>query len=151
VRDPSTIRQRPAQRRAVIVGLVVLLLDQVTKAAVDDWDCGDVICPFRNDELMLGIVGGTSLQVLLASVLGFVLFALWVRAVSRHARMPATAIALVVSGIVGNLIDRIWLGHVRDFIVGPAGSVFNIADVALVMGLAWAIGAILLRRRTAER
>ena len=55
-------------------------------------------------------------------------------------------IALMISGGIGNLIDRILLsGHVTDFInvgIGPLRTgVFNIADVAIMAG---AIGWLLL-------
>lgn len=50
----------------------------------------------------------------------------------------ALAVALVLGGAVGNLIDRLWLGHVVDFIqvyyrnwYFPA---FNIADSAITVG-----------------
>ena len=52
----------------------------------------------------------------------------------------AVALALVVGGALGNLIDRVWLGKVRDFIfvfyntdIFPA--IFNVADIALVVGV----------------
>jgi signal peptidase II len=53
-------------------------------------------------------------------------------------RLEALALALILSGALGNLYDRIMLGHVIDFIVfhyqqyeWPA---FNIADVAICVG-----------------
>lgn len=52
----------------------------------------------------------------------------------------AVALALVFGGAIGNLIDRLWLGKVRDFIyvfyntdIFPA--IFNVADIALVVGV----------------
>ena len=52
----------------------------------------------------------------------------------------AVALSLVVGGALGNLIDRVWLGKVRDFIfvfyntdIFPA--IFNVADIALVVGV----------------
>ena len=49
--------------------------------------------------------------------------------------VPGWAAALVIGGALSNLLDRILLGSVRDFIlVGPV--VFNAADLAVVAGLA---------------
>jgi signal peptidase II len=49
------------------------------------------------------------------------------------------ALGLVGGGAIGNLIDRIQLGKVTDFIVWHVGShewpAFNIADAALVVGV----------------
>jgi signal peptidase II len=71
-----------------------------------------------------------------------------------EADRPLTAIALglVAGGAVGNIFDRAWFGKVTDFIVWryerhewPA---FNIADAALVVGLA---ALLLFAPRKAKR
>ncbi len=59
------------------------------------------------------------------------------KAGSAHARIGA---ALVVGGALGNLLDRVRLGHVVDFIHAHAGAafdypVFNVADVAVFVGI----------------
>jgi signal peptidase II len=50
------------------------------------------------------------------------------------------ALALVVGGAIGNLIDRIYFGVVTDFVLWHYGKhewpVFNVADVVLVVGVA---------------
>ncbi len=129
---------------AIAVGAGSLALDQATKAVFESWDCGDVICPLRNHELMLGIVGGSVLQVILASIAGLALFAGWVWLASKRAPIPAVAIALVVSGIVGNLVDRLALGSVRDFFDFPGNTVINVADVSLIVGVLIAVGALIV-------
>lgn len=50
------------------------------------------------------------------------------------------ALSLVVSGAIGNLVDRIMLGYVRDFIfvfynTNIFTAIFNVADIALVVGV----------------
>ena len=50
-------------------------------------------------------------------------------------------IALIFSGAIGNLIDRIFFGFVIDFIDFRIWPVFNIADSALIIGI---IGIIFL-------
>lgn len=124
------------------IGLSALALDQLTKAAFQSWPCGDVICPLRNDDLMLGVVGGTASQVLAASIVGLGLFALWVRVAKRRATIPVVAIALVVSGVIGNLIDRLFVGSVRDFLAFPGNTVVNVADLVLAGGLLVAVRSI---------
>ena len=70
----------------------------------------------------------------------FILF--WLRKLKTGQATLALALALVLGGAVGNLIDRVWFGHVIDFIqlyyqdfYWPA---FNIADSAI------SVGAVLL-------
>lgn len=52
----------------------------------------------------------------------------------------ATGLALVLGGAIGNLIDRVYLGHVIDFIqvfiVGRPFPSFNVADSAITVGAA---------------
>ena len=49
-------------------------------------------------------------------------------------RLGKLAIGLVLGGTVGNLIDRIYLGYVTDFIDFNFWPAFNIADSAIVVG-----------------
>ncbi|MBS3150452.1 signal peptidase II [Candidatus Woesearchaeota archaeon] len=55
------------------------------------------------------------------------------------------AILFLISGIAGNLIDRIYFGHVRDFIDVGFFPVFNMADSLNVIGITMLI--ILLWRK----
>lgn len=63
---------------------------------------------------------------------------IWLTRLKPGERWLATALALILGGAVGNLIDRAWLGQVIDFIqlyydrwYWPA---FNIADSAITLG-----------------
>lgn len=57
------------------------------------------------------------------------------------------AFGFVIGGIFGNLIDRVFLGYVRDFLSFKIASyqypIFNFADVAIVLGVFLLIIAIL--------
>lgn len=62
----------------------------------------------------------------------------WLSKISRSERLLSIALVLILGGAVGNLIDRLLLGHVVDFIslhwqshYYPA---FNIADSAITLG-----------------
>jgi len=46
---------------------------------------------------------------------------------------------LILSGTIGNLIDRLFLGYVRDFIAISIWPVFNFADVFSCIGIFWLI------------
>ena len=67
-----------------------------------------------------------------------VVLVIWIIRLPRTARLQLVALSLILAGAVGNLIDRILLGHVIDFIDvyyaryhWPA---FNIADSAICLG-----------------
>jgi signal peptidase II len=75
----------------------------------------------------------TTLAIIVSIVL-----ALWLRRIDSQARVLATAVALILGGAIGNVIDRVRLGHVIDFIYAhwdrhyfPA---FNVADSAICVG-----------------
>ena len=56
---------------------------------------------------------------------------------SEHlSRLYIAAFSLILGGAIGNLIDRIWLGYVVDFIDFRIWPVFNIADSAITVGAA---------------
>ena len=63
----------------------------------------------------------------------------WLKRLQRHERLLAAGLALVLGGALGNLYDRVVLGHVVDFILVhwqdrwffPA---FNLADSAITVG-----------------
>ena len=67
----------------------------------------------------------------------------WIKRLEAHEKWQAISLALILGGAIGNVIDRIWLGYVVDFIDvyyktlhWPA---FNIADSAINVGVAMII------------
>lgn len=70
-------------------------------------------------------------------IIGFCVTWLWK---SANTWLAVISLSSVISGGVGNLIDRVWRGAVIDFIylgVGPVHTgVFNVADMAITGGLA---------------
>jgi signal peptidase II len=59
------------------------------------------------------------------------IFALWRR---KAFDISAAAFALVVSGALGNLTDRMVRGYVIDFVRVPYWPVFNVADIWITIG-----------------
>lgn len=57
----------------------------------------------------------------------------------KHEVLTRYGIVLVFGGTLGNLVDRIFLGYVRDFIhfyiFGYDFPIFNVADIAVVLGM----------------
>ena len=65
----------------------------------------------------------------------------------KHNKRNNLAFGLILGGVVGNLIDRVFLGYVRDFLafkfINYDYPVFNFADVFIVIGVFLLIFAIL--------
>jgi signal peptidase II len=57
------------------------------------------------------------------------------RSGARHPVLPV-ALGLVIGGSVSNLLDRIRLGHVTDFLDLRHWPAFNLADSFIVIGVA---------------
>lgn len=150
-----TASRRSARRLVVPFGIaaVVIAVDQLSK-----WLVVDTLGPaatahrFRllgnafaihhveNTGVAFGFLQG---QALLVTVLAILVVFFLVR-MYRNARATSwtTAIAcgLIVGGALGNLLDRVRLGYVVDFIEVSVWPKFNVADSAITIGallLAW--------------
>lgn len=62
----------------------------------------------------------------------------WLARLPAHKKVLAAGLSLVLGGAIGNLCDRLWHGHVVDFISVHWGNAyfpaFNIADSAITLG-----------------
>jgi signal peptidase II len=129
--------------RAGLVLACVLLVDQVTKRLVQSGIAegerngvfpGVELVHVRNHGVAFGAFagGGTIVAVIIGAAL--VALVVWF---TRHAR---TALAwlptgLLLGGAVGNIFDRVRDGAVTDFVKLPAWPAFNVADVAITVGV----------------
>ena len=147
------------------IALIVILLDQLTKALiVRGFQLGDShtvnaffnIVRWHNTGAAFSfLAGATGWQRWFFVGLGLVATAFIVWMLKRHSgqRLFSCALALILGGAVGNVIDRLLHGYVVDFIQVHYGSAFfpafNVADSAITVGAALLILDELLRvRRT---
>src|SRR5690606_36519301 len=76
----------------------------------------------------------------------------WLRHTPRSQRLTGLAYALILAGVIGNVIDRVRYGHVVDFVdVHWAGwhfPAFNVADAAITLGAAGLVASLLFPART---
>ena len=89
--------------------------------------------------------------ILLALGVSLVLIA-WLRRLKREERWTAVALALIIGGALGNVIDRILFGQVIDFLhfhyANHYFPAFNVADSAITVGVAvMLLDALVLGRR----
>jgi signal peptidase II len=149
----------PGRRAACLAGalcLLVLALDQATKAAVEDriaiGEKVDVLGPLKltlahNEGVAFGLAGGGGalLVAVTLAALAFVVY-LFAREPARPWMWMPTG--LLAGGAVGNLVDRVRAGAVTDFVDLPSWPPFNLADAAITLGV---ILLILIYLRESER
>jgi signal peptidase II len=137
-----TARTRPWARAGLVFALV-LGADQVTKALVrSGMQRGeeDPIFPalklvnVRNEGVAFGIQAGG--QTLLIAVIAIALIGL-VAYFARHGSRPLMwlPVGLLLGGALGNIIDRVHEGAVTDFLKLPRWPAFNLADMAITVGV----------------
>ncbi len=146
-------KKSPSWLRWLFISLVILALDQATKLAMTaNFQLGEgkVITSFFNLLLaynkgagfsFLADQGGWQRYFLIALNLIISAGLLWLLRGSQHNKWLCTALALVLGGAFGNVIDRIAYGYVIDFIQWyipnstlPPWPTFNIADSAICVG-----------------
>lgn len=89
----------------------------------------------ENTGASMGILGGHKILLILLTVLILGL-GVWYFIKNKPTHpLVLTASALILSGAVGNLIDRVMLGYVRDFIsFSFFPYTFNVADCGICIG-----------------
>ena len=130
-------------RAAGLAGLVVML-DQATKAVAssalgpDDRvkiALGVELADVRNRGVAFGLFADGQALVLAVTAAALVLI-LGYFALNPSRPQLWLGVGLVVGGAIGNLLDRIRADEVVDFIDPPLWPAFNVADIAIVTGIA---------------
>lgn len=137
--------------RYLLVSLAVIVLDQWTKSiAVAHIAYREEIPVFPGFSWTMAYNTGVAFSLFADgagwqryglsgfAILVSIVFAVMMAKLPARDRLNATAYALIIGGALGNVIDRLRLGHVVDFILvyyrewhWPA---FNIADSCIVIG-----------------
>jgi len=101
----------------------------------------------QNSGIAFGLFSSATAIVTLATALavGWMLL-FFARSGSRHPVLPA-ALGLLIGGSVSNLVDRVRLGHVTDFLDLGWWPAFNLADSFIVIGVAILLVALVLADR----
>lgn len=143
-------------RVAGLLGLGILLFDQLTKLAVRA--AGDAshvtVVPGVVDFMLVRNTGaafsfgeGHGLAFVVLAVAVVVAIAFYLVRAPELSRVECVGLAMVSAGAVGNAIDRLFLGYVTDFIATTFMDfpVFNVADIAITCGVVVAfVGYIFL-------
>ncbi len=138
------------------VAFCAVVADQVTKQiVVSQLALGEsvhVVGPLEvrhvtNPGIAFGLFSSWAsiVTILTAVAVGWMLV-YFARAGARHPVLPV-ALGLLVGGSLSNLIDRIRLGHVTDFLDLRFWPAFNLADTFIVIGVAILLAALVLAER----
>jgi signal peptidase II len=138
------------------VAFAAVVADQVTKQiVVSSLELGasvHVVGPLEirhvtNPGIAFGLFStwATAVTVLTAVAVGWMLF-YFARSGARHPVLPV-ALGLLVGGSISNLVDRVRLGHVTDFLDLRFWPAFNLADSFIVVGVAVLLAALVSAER----
>lgn len=112
-----------------LIALAVVIIDQLAKMIVRSYfsytrNTGAAFGIFQNQSALLAWIS--------VIIIGAILFLY--NEIPDH-KMPRIAVALMLGGVIGNLIDRAILGYVTDFIDLKVWPSFNVADSATTIGV----------------
>lgn len=128
----------------LLILVVTLAADQTSKRMVDlNMHFGQSVPDegfFRltyvtNSGMAFGLFPGQAVLPALASMVGIVVLLAFYRTRAVSDPILKTSLGLQLGGAIGNLVDRVRLGYVIDFIDVGSWPVFNLADSAIVVGL----------------
>jgi len=159
-------RQASLMRRLLpwlSLSAVVILADQLTKFAIRDsltlsqrvhvLPFFDLTLIYNRGAAFSFLNSQSGWQRWFFTALGLIAALVIIYLLARHGgqRMFAFALALILGGALGNVIDRIVYGHVVDFLLFYYGDwffpAFNLADSAITVGAALLVLDELLRVR----
>ena len=141
---------KPSFNNWLLLSIVVIVLDQISKLVIDNsLQYGQVIPVMPSFNIVLAYNKGAAFSLLAQAGgwqrLFFSLIAvaasaaiIWVLRKHHQNKLMALSLSLILGGALGNLIDRLWLGMVIDFIdlhvAGWHWPAFNVADSAVCVG-----------------
>ena len=130
-------------RNKTIIGIIIICIDQLTKNLVQVFDADvNIINNFLRIKYVQNtgaafsmFKGHTTILILVSIVLLVLVYNLMFS--YKETKLNNLSFGLIIGGIIGNLIDRIFFQCVRDFIDINIFNfpIFNIADMAIVFGI----------------
>ena len=142
------------------VALTAVAADQLTKHIVTNRLSLDegvrVVGPFwihhvRNSGIAFGLfASATPVVIVLTAAAVAWMLVFFARSGARHPVLPV-ALGLVIGGSVSNLLDRVRLGYVTDFLDFRYWPAFNLADSFIVIGVAILLGTLVAADRRPRR
>ena len=131
----------------LVIPIIIILLDQYTKTLVrQSLALGESITPFDalpfvrilhwyNTGVAFGLFQGGGIIFILLPIIILIGIIVYFPRIPDNEWSLRLALSLQFAGAVGNLIDRITIGHVTDFISISSFPVYNVADSSITVGV----------------
>lgn len=149
-----------------IIGIIIIfILDQISKLIVMKSlnlnESVKIIGNFfkltytHNNGAAFGIFGGKIIFILIISliILGYLLYELFKN--KKNSIYMNISLVMIIGGLLGNLLDRIYFGYVRDFIdfiiFNYDAPIFNIGDIFIVLGAILFFISVLLEEKNENK
>lgn len=157
---PSTIAD---QTLLLVVTAAVIIIDHLTKLYIEIWlplntswqpwpEYGDIFqfTHVSNTGAAFGFFPtGSNVFMVVALLVAGIIIVYNYRLPTGH-YLFRIALGLQLGGALGNLVDRVRLGHVTDFLDFGPTPVFNLADASIVVGVAILVLLMILENREAD-
>ncbi len=134
-RKNQTFLMKKKRIVATLLCLLLIWIDQLTKYLFYDleiWSQIFFLEPLLNDWI------SRWMSMPMVAILSVSIICIWLFIYLFHKKYLTTVeFALLFAGTIWNLIDRIYLWWVRDFLSFGSFPVFNVADAFLTCGVAW--------------
>lgn len=157
-RDDARV-SRLAIQRAAAVAIAILVVDQLTKrlivASIEQGQVKTVL-PFldlvyvQNKGVAFSSFSGQPWVVGVLVAVALTALLIWF---TRNRTVPYAWVAagMLAGGAIGNILDRLTVGHVIDFLKPPSFPAFNVADSSIVVGMGVLVLVMELEHRRTTR
>ena len=151
------MRAMSGRIKAAYSFLGILLIDQLVKFYVEltmlPGETIPVAAPFFHITFVLnpgaafGIFRDQQWLFLATAIVFSIAFLVFYERLRRSGVLIHYGSVALAAGAVSNLIDRIRIGHVVDFFDFRVWPVFNVADIAIVLGAAAVLWALFIQKK----
>ncbi|MDG1990031.1 MAG: signal peptidase II [Dehalococcoidia bacterium] len=128
------------------IASIIIVLDQISKIIVrNNLDVGDQwpttwrlfhISHIQNSGGIFGSFQNMNSMLLIVSIVILIVLLTYALKLKEINHLELISIGLIIGGGVGNILDRIFIGSVTDFIDPIYYPAFNLADSSIVIGIA---------------
>lgn len=130
----------------VVLFFILLLIDQISKILVINFLNNKIVFIdnffsfefIKNDGAAFGLFGGNIIFLVLITLF-LIIYLIYDLKKHFNNKFYVICVILILSGAVGNLIDRIFYGYVVDFIsfilFNNQMPIFNFADICVTFGI----------------
>ncbi len=148
----------------IITAIILISLDQWTKSLIlkyipygESWMPWEWLAPYarlvhwNNTGVAFGMFQGNNVFFAILAVIVSLAILYYYPQIPRTDPILRLALGMQFAGAVGNLIDRLMIGHVIDFISVGNFAVFNIADASISVGVAVLILGVWIHDKRQEK